>query len=261
MTIANIRGQRIAYSDTGGDLPALVFSHGFLMDRTMFDHQVAYFKDRYRCVCWDERGFGETPATESFSYWDSADDAIALMDHLGIDRAVLLGMSQGGFLSLRATLAHPERILGLVLIDSGTHVDPPETLAGYQVLIDRWTSDKSLDEVAGAVATLIINDPPLMKEWIGKWNARDRNSIKLPAETLITRDDISDRVSEIRCPVLLVHGEEDQAIPIETAEHLAEQLPDCRGLARIPGAAHAANMTHPQLVNPAIERFLDEILP
>ncbi|MCB1692661.1 MAG: alpha/beta hydrolase [Pseudomonadales bacterium] len=259
MTIANVNGQQIAYSDSGGDGPALLFSHGFLMDRTMFDAQVAALKDKYRCVCWDERGFGETPATASFSYWDSADDAIALMDHLGIDEAVLLGMSQGGFLSLRAALRYPDRVRAIVLIDSGTHVDPPEVLEGYGTLIDRWRSDESLDEVAGIIASIIINDPVHSPIWIDKWKTRDRETIVLPAETLLTRDDIADRVGEIRCPVLIIHGEEDNAIPIATAEELAGELPDCRGFVRIPGAAHAPNMTHPEPVNQAIAQFLDTI--
>ncbi|HHC07507.1 MAG TPA: alpha/beta hydrolase, partial [Actinobacteria bacterium] len=110
MPVAEVNGQRIAYDDTGGDGPALLFSHGFLMDRTMFDHQVAALSDRYRCITWDERGFGETPAEEPFTYWDSADDAVALLDHLGVDRAAFIGMSQGGYLSLRAALAHPDRV-------------------------------------------------------------------------------------------------------------------------------------------------------
>lgn len=259
MTVANIRGQQIAFDDTGGDGPALVFSHGFLMDRTMFDHQVAHLKDRYRCICWDERGFGETPARAPFTYWDSGDDAIALMDHLGIDQAVLLGMSQGGFLSMRAALRHPERVKALVLIDSGTHVDPPEVLQGYRGLIDHWTSDEPLDEVAGIVAGIIIGEPTLSAEWISKWKARDRKAIAIPFETLVTRDDITDRAGDIECPVLIVHGEEDTAIPIATAEHMAELLADCRGLVRVPGAAHAANMTHPDIVNPAIDAFLEEV--
>lgn len=260
MSIANIRGQKIAYSDTGGDKPALLFSHGYLMDRTMFDAQVAWFKDRYRCICWDERGFGETPATAPFTYWDSADDAIGLLDHLNISEAVLLGMSQGGYLSLRAALRYPERVSGLVLIDSGTHMDPPEVLVGYRAMIDTWVNGETMDDVATAVAAIIINDPAISAEWIARWKARDRKSIELPSQTLLTRDDISDRVNEIHCPVFMVHGEEDTAIPIDTAEHLASRLPDCRGLERIPGAAHAANMTHPQLVNPAIDTFLTEIL-
>ena len=260
MAVADINGQSIAYSDSGGDGPALVFSHGFLMDRTMFDDQVSYFKDRYRCIAWDERGFGETPANAPFSYWDSADDAIALLDHLGIDTAVLIGMSQGGFLSMRAALSHPDRVQALVLIDSGTHVDPPEVLEGYQALIDSWAAGDGWDEVAATVATIIINDEKLSPEWIEKWKSRDRATIALPGQTLINRDDIDNRVAEISCPVLIVHGEVDQAIPIETAEHLATRLKDCRGLVRIPGAAHAANMTHPDLVNPAIEKFLAEVV-
>ena len=259
MPIANINGQNITYDDTGGNGPALIFSHGFLMDRTMFDSQVKHFRENFRCVCWDERGFGDTLANGPFSFWDSADDAIALMDHLNIAEAVLLGMSQGGFLSLRAALRYPERVNALVLIDSGVHVDSAETLAGYAQLMDHWMSEEPLGDVGRHVAGLIINEPELSKEWINIWESRDRYSLKFPSEALLTRDDITDRIAEIECPVLVVHGEEDQAILIETAEILCGQLPGCRELIRVPGAAHAANMTHSELVNPAIASFLEEL--
>jgi len=259
MSVADVNGQKIAYDDSGDGSPALIFSHGFLMDRTMFESQVEYFSNDYRCIAWDERGFGDTPANGSFSYWDSADDVVALMDHLDLEQAVLLGMSQGGFLSLRAALRHPDRVKAIVLIDSGTHVDPPEVLAGYQQMMTHWMSDEPLGEVGETVARIIIDQPELMKKWIAIWESRDRYSLKYPSETLLTRDHIDDRTSEIGCPVLMVHGEEDQAIPIESAEVLSERLPDCRGLIRVPGAAHAANMTHPQLVNPAIKNFLQSL--
>jgi len=259
MSIAHVNNQKLAFSDTGEGKPALIFSHGFLMDRTMFDSQVAYLSDSYRCVAWDERGFGETPVTESFTYWDSADDVVALMDHLDIEKAVLLGMSQGGFLSMRAALKYPDRVRALVLIDSGTHVDPPEVLEGYSQMMAHWMSDAPLGEVGDAVAQIIIDEPELMKKWVSIWESRDRYSLKYPSETLITRDHIDDRVSEITCPVLVVHGDNDQAIPIETAEVLSAKLPNCRGLVRVPGAAHAANMTHPDIVNPAILEFLTEL--
>ena len=259
MPIAKINGQSIAYDDTGGDGPALIFSHGFLMDRTMFEAQLDSFRGNYRCVVWDERGFGDTPVTGPFSYWDSADDAVALMDHLGIDRAVLLGMSQGGYLSLRAALRYPQRVRAMVLIDSGAHVDPPETIQAYRQMINHWMSDEPLGEVGVNVAGLIINQVELSKKWIAIWESRDRYGLKYPAETLLGRDDISDRVSEVSCPVLVIHGEDDQAIPIETAELMSAQLPDCRGLIRVAGAAHAANMTHPEIVNPAIAEFLQQL--
>ena len=70
-------------------------------------------------ITWDERGFGDTEYDgEPFTYWDSAADCLGLLDHLGIDRAVVGGMSQGGFVSLRAALTAPERVRGLILIDT-----------------------------------------------------------------------------------------------------------------------------------------------
>jgi pimeloyl-ACP methyl ester carboxylesterase len=259
MPTADINGQRIAYDDTGGDGPALVFSHGFLMDRTMFDAQIGALSDTYRCVTWDERGFGDTPATAPFTYWDSAEDVVGLMDHLGIESAVLIGMSQGGYLSLRAALVHPDRVRALVLIDSGVYLDDPETLAGYEGMIAHWMSDEPLGEVGTMVAGLILGEPALMEKWIGIWESRDRTSVEYPSHALLQRDDISDRVDEITCPVLIVHGTEDLAIPIASAEQLCEELPDCRGMVPVPGAAHASNMTHPEIVTPAIAGFLTDL--
>jgi len=256
MPIAQVNGQQIAYEDSGGDLPVVVFSHGFLMDKSMFNAQTSEFVSHFRCICWDERGFGETPANEPFSYWDSADDLVALLDFLGIDQAVLAGMSQGGFLSLRAALRYPNRVKGLILIDSGVHVDPPEVLAGYGAMMQHWMSDEPLGEVGDNVAGLILGDAELEKQWTGIWAARDRYSLKYPAEALLTRDDITDQVSEISCPVIMIHGEEDYAIPLASAEQLSPRFPDSRGLVKVPGAAHASNMTHPTIVNPAIAKFL-----
>ena len=178
------------------------------------------------------------------------------MDHLGIDEAVLIGMSQGGYLSLRAAMVYPDRVLGLVLIDSGVFVDDEEALAGYADMIQHWLSDEPLGEVATMVAGLIIGEPELMEKWIGIWESRDRSTIEYPGDCLISRDDISGRVEEITCPVLIVHGEEDLAIPIESARRLCSDLSHCRGMIPVPGASHASNLTHPEVVTPAIAEFL-----
>src|SRR3954451_22242566 len=107
MPFADVNGQHIYFEDSGGDGAAVIFSHGFLMDHEMFEPQVAALSDEFRCISWDERGFGQTEANADFTYWDSADDALALLSHLGVDRAFVVGMSQGGFLSLRAALRAP----------------------------------------------------------------------------------------------------------------------------------------------------------
>jgi len=77
------------------------------MDHDMFAPQVDALRDDYRVITWDERGHGQTPVDGPFDYWDSARDALALLTHLGVEEAVLAGMSQGGFLSLRAALLSP----------------------------------------------------------------------------------------------------------------------------------------------------------
>ncbi len=75
MPFADVNGQRIYFEDTGGRGAAVIFSHGILMDHEMFEPQVAALSDEFRCITWDERGFGQTEAHGAFTYWDSADDA------------------------------------------------------------------------------------------------------------------------------------------------------------------------------------------
>lgn len=261
MPIAAINGTDVHYEDSGGDGPVLLFSHGFLMDHTMFDTQVADLAAEFRCVRWDERGFGATRAPGDFSYWDSADDAIGLLDHLGIDQAVLIGMSQGGFLSLRAALAHPGRARALVLIDSAADVDDAETIAGYEGMLHVFGhgSDEERAGVFDVVAGLILGDEELAVTWIPKWDAIDRDQLVLAGRALLGRDDISDRVGEIQCPVLAVHGGADQAIDIDRAHALAGAMQDHRGVVEVPGAAHAPNMTDADQVNAALRNFLTTI--
>jgi pimeloyl-ACP methyl ester carboxylesterase len=261
MATANVNGIEVHYEDTGGDGPAVLFSHGFLMNHTMFDPQVEALADRYRCIRWDERGFGGTRAVGTFSYWDSADDAVALLDHLGIDQAVFVGMSQGGFLSLRAALAHSARVRALVLIDSAADTDDAETIEGYQGMLHVFGNgtDEERAGVFEIVSGLILGDADLGAEWIPIWNELDREQLTLAGGALLDRDDVSDRVGEITCPILTVHGTEDQAIAMARAEALAAAAPDHRGIVRVDGAAHAPNLTHPDVVNSALAGFLASI--
>ena len=132
MPNVEVNGQTIHYTDSGGNYPAVIFAHGFFLDHTMFDAQVEKLSKRFRCIAWDQRGFGKTPAPGPFSYWDSARDAVALLDYLQIDQAVFVGMSQGGFVSLRAALSYKERVRGLVLIGSEAGINTDEEKEGYR---------------------------------------------------------------------------------------------------------------------------------
>jgi 3-oxoadipate enol-lactonase len=259
MPYAQVNGQRIHYTDTGGDKPVVIFSHGFLMDLTMFDHQVEALRDTHRCIAWDERGFGLTEWDgRPFSYWDSADDCIGLLTHLGVDRAVLAGMSQGGFLSLRAALRYPERVRGLVLIDTQSG-DEREAREAYTGLLDAWSTYGATDELAYTVATIIINDPVENLKWIAKWKLRDKSLIVESGSCLLNRDDISDQLANIHCPSVIIHGLVDTAIPLEKAQQMRVALPGFQHLEIIEHAGHAANLTHPDQANRAIKAFLADL--
>jgi pimeloyl-ACP methyl ester carboxylesterase len=98
MPFADINGQRIRFDDTGGDGMPGGAGARFLMDREMFAPQVEALSPEFRVITWDERGFGETEFDgQSFTYWDSPKDCLGLLDHLDLDRAVIGGMSQGGY--------------------------------------------------------------------------------------------------------------------------------------------------------------------
>jgi pimeloyl-ACP methyl ester carboxylesterase len=254
---AAVRGAELAYDDTGGDGPAIVLAHGFLMDRTMFAPQVAALRDRFRVVTWDERGFGETRYDDTpFTYWDSAADCIGLMDHLGIDRAVVGGMSQGGFVTLRVALSAPDRVRGLVLLDTQAGTEDAEAIPLYRGMIEEWAAEGPGDDLAGVIAGLIVGPPPLRDEWIARWQARPKEAIAQPGQTLLTRDSVEDRLGEIAAPALVVHGTADAAISADKAERLAAGLPGCAGVTWIEGGSHSANLTHAPEVNAAIEAFL-----
>ncbi len=257
MPFAEINGQRIRFDDSGGDGPPVILSHGFLMDREMFAAQVDALAGEFRVITWDERGFGETEFDgEPFTYWDSARDCLGLLDHLDIDSAVLGGMSQGGFLSLRAALLAPDRVGALVLIDTQAGVEDPERLPAYRQMQETWLQVGPVDDLTGVVSNLIIGDPMLSEAWIAKWKTLAPASMRAPADCLFERDDITDRLAEISCPAIVFHGTADLSIEMERAEELSKGLSGCVGLVQVEGASHAANLTHPNEVNGPLLEFL-----
>ena len=254
METALINGTTIAFKDSGGTGPVVILSHGFLMDHSMFDAQVEALRTQYRVITWDERGFGGTQATGEFTYWDSARDVLGLMDHLSIDTAVVGGMSQGGFLSLRTALLAPERVRALILIDTQSGTEAPDTIEPYNQLHAAWLEHGAV-AVQDVIASIILG-PGSWDQWYAKWDVLKPDQFSLAFHCLMHRDDITERLGEIKCPALIIHGTDDVAIPMEKAVVLRDGLGGVTSLVAIDGGPHAANMTHPEPVNEAIVRFL-----
>lgn len=258
MPVAEVRGQRLHYTDSGGPGVALILSHGFLMDRDMFDQQVKAFEGRHRVITWDQRGHGRTLSTpEPFTYWDSADDLAELLDRLQVDQAVIGGMSQGGFVALRFALKYPERTAGLILIDTQAGTEDPDKALQYDLMHEVWVGSGPNDQLLEMVAAIIIgNQRRESAEWIAKWKAIDPASLTPIYHALMKREDITFRLGEISAPAIVIHGSDDVAIDMSLAEKLCAGLAGCRGVARIEGAGHSSNVTHAEPVNRAIGEFL-----
>ena len=257
-SFVNVNGQRLHFRDSGGEGPAIVFSHGLLMDQEMFDPQVAFLAGRYRTIVWDERCHGDTVTSpEPFSYWDSAADLVGLLDHVGIERAVLAGMSQGGFLSQRAAIRYPDRVAGLFLIATQAGPEEPEKVESYRRMLD-WVERDGVDALlAEATATIILGEGwEGAGPWMAKWMERPARLWRQAFETLIGREDLSPRLAEISAPAAAVHGDSDLAIPVAKAEALCAGIAGCVGLTVVPGGGHAVNLTHPDPVNRVLDEFL-----
>ena len=257
MSYAEVRGQRLYYEDSGGPGTPIVLGHGFLMDADMFRPQMEALGARRRVIAWDQRGHGRTTWDgRPFTYWDSADDLAGLLDHLDIERAVVGGMSQGGFVSLRFAMRFPARALALILIDSQSGFEDPEKVPQYDTMHDVWVGSGPSDQLLDMVGAIIVgNHAPQSAAWIAKWKTMDPAALTPIYRTLMDRDDVTSRLSEIKVPVLVIHGTDDVAIEMSVAEDMCARLADCR-LVKIPGAGHASNETHPAPVNRAIEDFL-----
>jgi pimeloyl-ACP methyl ester carboxylesterase len=256
MPFASVNGQQLYFEDTAGTGPVVVFSHGNLMNSQMWAPQVEAMRGEFRCVVWDARLHGRTKDDgDLYTYWDSADDLLGLLDHLGVGQATLVGHSQGGFLSLRAALRAPERVKALVLIDTAAVAWPPEVLAQMSGVRDGFR-DRGPDAVAPVLLGLLLGQPEIHEHWLQAWREQPQQRLADAVAVLMGVDDISARLGQITQPALVVHGEADQSIPPALGQLLRDRLPGASDLIEIPGAGHTPSLTHPDQVNDPLAAFL-----
>ncbi|RMB69768.1 alpha/beta hydrolase [Rhodococcus sp. SBT000017] len=255
-------GARIRYDDTGSSsLPVLLLAHGMFMDRRMFDRQIDELSRVARIICWDARGHGDTTDQgKPFTYWQSAHDAIAVLDKLGIERAVIGGMSQGGFTALRLALAAPERVSGLVLIGTEAGRPTPGQVEQYSELFAAWLDNTMpLEPIATSLAPSLIGGDADRDQrvWIDRWLSQDRTLIAQAAKCIVDRESVTDRIAEISTPTLVIRGANDMSISSAAVHQMATALGS--SVVEIAGAGHAVNWTHPTPVNEAIRDFIETL--
>ena len=259
MATLTVDGWEFAYDDVGSGEP-VVLLHGLLMDRTMWEHQIDGLRDAYRLVSVDAPGHGESPGrAPGFTAWDEARALGRLADTLGIERAVWVGHSMGGFKALRLTLSEPKRVRALVLVDSSPGPENPDLLPQYEAFLQIAKSDGVSPELAELAAiSMFASDAkgtPAYDHWTKRWLELKADQAEGTARLVYDRDDVTERCAEISVPVLVMHGVDAVAIPIEVARQTATLAK--AQLLEIGGAGHTSPVEKPEDVTRALRAFID----
>jgi 3-oxoadipate enol-lactonase len=250
--------------ELSGSGPPIVLTHSFLCDGSMFREQVVALSRSHRLINIDMRGHGRSGPSESpFTIYDLADDVLAVLDAEGVASAVWMGLSIGGFLSMRAALRNPERVRALVLLD--TDAGPESAWKkvkytalkwGVQTLGPRYIVPSLLPIFLGA--TTLRQRPAIRDEYERIFMAMRVRSISRGIDAIVARDDLLKRLHEIKVPTLVIVGEEDQPLPVWKSRRIAAAIPGAE-LVVIPQAGHLASIENPAPVTAAVTRFLAQL--
>ena len=244
-----------------GQGPAVLFLHAFPLGLAMWDDQVVALAATHQVIRFDARGFGGSPPGDGLLSMERiADDAVALLDQLGVGQSVVCGCSMGGYAAFAMMRRHPERVRALVLQDTRAGADQPAARANRTAL-----AEQVLKEGAQAAADAFL------LRLLGGTTQRDRpqlvekvrqiilgTSPRGIADALIglaSRADSTPTLREIRVPTLVAVGEEDVLTPPSEAEAMVQAIPGA-SLAIIPRAGHLSNLENPEAFNQALLGFL-----
>jgi pimeloyl-ACP methyl ester carboxylesterase len=256
--IADVNGTRL-YFERAGSGPAVVFLHGGNLDSRMWDDQFVPLSPSFTVVRHDIRPYGRSAATEKG--FSSVEDLRALLDHLKITRASLVGLSLGGRIAIDFTLAYPDRVDKLVLMGPG--------LTGYQFKLENDEHMKrTIERATGGDAQGAMDmwlEHPMMKPAMAKASvagrirtiAKDNLSIwqRLSVAERVSNPPAIQRLAEIRKPTLLIVGENDVPDIQAIVKLLQAGIAGARTEV-IPAAGHMPNMEAPERVNQLLKEFL-----
>jgi pimeloyl-ACP methyl ester carboxylesterase len=258
---ATINNIVLAYDDSGSG-PVVVLLHGFPLRRQMWQPQVPSLAAAgYRVITPDLRGFGESEAPDGpYSMPDYADDVIGLLDHLGIEEAVVGGMSMGGYVLFDLLLRFPQRVTAAAFLVTRAAGDDYEGGAKRTKLAHAARERGAQPVVETFSALLFAPDTPRLRpELVARvegWML-DTDVRGLSGGLLAMRDrrDFSDILGSFALPALVVGAEQDRAIPLAHSQLLHDRLPNSH-LCIVPGAGHLANMEAPEAFNACLLDFL-----
>ncbi|HWV58040.1 MAG TPA: alpha/beta fold hydrolase [Longimicrobiales bacterium] len=264
---AEIRGARLAWREAGsGDV--VLFVHAFPLDSRMWAPQLAAAPVGWRFVAPDLQGFGASGVASvgaPLTMDDIADDVAGLLDHLGVQRAVLCGLSMGGYAAFAFWRRHADRVRALVLSDTRVGADTAEARAGRFSLAERVLREGSRAAVEAMFPKMlspstVAHRPDVAATVRSIMESAPPSAIVRALYGLAERPDSTATLPTITAPALVIVGEDDAVTPPAEAERIADGIPGAR-LVRIPAAGHFPNLEAPEAFNGALTQFLETLAP
>jgi len=215
----------LAYARRGKGTP-LVLLHGFPLDHHLWDDVSSLLEDKFELILPDLRGFGEsTTVNAPYSMDDYASDIAGLLDQLGIQKAVIVGHSMGGYVALAFAKLYPDRVSGLALISSQVIADPPDRKEGrYKSAVD--VAEKGIGGVVEAMTSKFTSDVRLQAAARVIMEKQKPDAYIGALKAMAERTDSTSLLSTFKFPVVVVHGEADALIPVARAREVKAALPD-----------------------------------
>ena len=252
-------GIGIGYDDVGTGIP-VVFIHGFPHNRTLWAPQLGGLMARARCIAPDLRGFGESEVRGPYSMDQYADDVIAMLDALQIDRAVIAGLSMGGYIAFSIWRRHRERVRALILADTRAGADSEEAKAKRRDMIALARARGSgaiADAQAGGMVGHTTRDrqPDIADAIHHMLTVAPVDGVIGALEAMIARPDSTPLLDTIDVPTLIIVGEEDVLTPPAEARAMHARIAGSR-LEILDHAGHVSNFERPAAFNHVASEFL-----
>lgn len=271
MAYVRTRLGRLFYEERGEPKtkadPAIVLLHGLLFDGGMWRGQLEPLSELGRVVVVDGPGHGRSERPPRFSLEEHADALVDVFGDLGIDRAVLVGLSWGGMTGMRFALQHPSRVAGLALLDTSAEAHSLAERVKYRAFL-------ALHRRAGFPYSLFVKEvapemfaprtiatrPDLLEAAYRRAMGFDRDGLaKGGLAVMVHRTNILDRIGAIRAPTLVVVGREDKATPLEKARNIARTIPGAE-LAVLEGLGHMSPLEDSAAVNAHVVPFVRRLV-
>ncbi|MCA0457317.1 MAG: alpha/beta hydrolase [Chloroflexi bacterium] len=259
---APVNGTQMYYEIAGSGHP-LIMVHAGVADNRLWDHQFDLFAEQYHVIRFDQRGFGQTKPVDGD--FNRSEDIYALLTHLGINHAYLMGCSMGGGACIDFALTHPEMAKALITIGSGPGGfktdDPPPAVWGD--LVKAYEADE-LDKVAEYEAQIWLDGPAAPAGRVGgaiREKMIAMNSIALHNEKLELGKEIPlaspavNRLSELHLPALIIYGDLDTPYVQTAGKYLADHIAGAKRVI-MSGVAHLPSMEQPAALNKIVLEFL-----